>query len=322
MNEFLKRVPIPAAGLALGLVSLGNLLRPVSTIITWIAAACSFILIALLIAKMLFHPRLVKSELQNPTILSVSGTFFMAIMQLASLASQTTIAFIIWCAAIVGHLALIALLSLRMLRSFQWDDIFPTYFITYVGIIVATATASAFDMQVVGQGLFWMGFVCYIVLLAAVTYRVATIPLPESAQPLICIYAAPMSLSLTGYLSCFADPNPLFVLCLAVLAQALLVFAVIRIPNLIASLHGRFFPSIAAMTFPFVISATGLGKTCLFFAAQDHALPDAIGGLSAAETVLATIMVLYAAFRYLGYFRQVMAEGSAVAEPSPELHSA
>lgn len=322
MSEFIKQVPIPTAGIALGLVSLGILLRPISTIITYVTAACSLALIAVLIAKALLYPRLVKHELQNPIILSVSGTFFMAIMQLASLVSQSAIGFIVWCAAIAGHLALIGVLSQRMLRSFRWDDIFPTYFIAYVGIVVATVTAPNFNMYPLGQGIFWMGFACYIVLLAAVTYRVATIPLPESARPLICIYAAPMSLSLTGYLSCFADPNPVFVACLAVLAQILLIFVITQVPALLASLRGRFFPSIAAMTFPFIVSATGLGKTCSFFTAQGSPLPDAIGGVCIAETVLATGMVLYAVMRYAGYFHQVWVEESASSESAPESPSA
>jgi len=318
VSTFIKQVPIPTAGIALSLVSLGILLRPFSTVITYAAAVCSAALVVLLVAKALLYPRLVKNELQNPVALSVSGTFFMAIMQLASLISQTAIGFAIWCAAVVGHLVLIGVLSLRMLRAFRWDDVFPTYFIAYVGIVVATVTAPSFNMYPLGQGLFWMGFACYIVLFAAVTYRVATIPLPESARPLICIYAAPMSLSLTGYLSCFADPNPVFVACLTVLAQGLLAFVVMQIPALLVSLRGRFFPSIAAMTFPFIVSATGLGKAYSFFTARGCILPDFVGGACGIEAALAIGMVLYAVVRYVGYFRQIHVKKSAQSEPVPE----
>ena len=58
--------------------------------------------------------------------------------------------------------------------------------------------ASTLKWFTLGYYIFWFGFVAYMLLLALVTYRYLHHPIPEAAKPLICIYTAPMSLSLAG----------------------------------------------------------------------------------------------------------------------------
>lgn len=302
MSEFTKHIPIPTAGLALGAVSLGGLLRGYSDGFVWAGAVIAAILIALLAAKLAFHPGEIRSDLRNPIFASVSGTFFMTIMQLAALFAPAAAAFGVWIAAVAGHLALIIWFSATFVRAFKLTDVFPTYFIAYVGIIVASVTAPSFGMQAVGQALFWVGLAFYAVLLVLVTYRMLKVPCAAPAKPLICIYAAPMSLSLTGCLSCFDDPGTAVVIAFAVLAQALLVFVLFQLPGLFKLLHEQFYPSVAAMTFPFVITATGLGKALGYLAAQDVAVPGFLSVVVSAETLLATAMVCYALVRYTGFF--------------------
>ena len=76
-------------------------------------------------------------------------------------------------------------------------------------------------MQALGQAIFWFGFACYAALLVLVTYRYAKHEVPEGARPLFCIYTAPMSLSIVGYLAVADAPNALFVGVMMVLAQVL-----------------------------------------------------------------------------------------------------
>ena len=81
-----------------------------------------------------------------------------------------------------------------------------------------------------GHLLFWFGFACYVVLLGLVTYRYMKHEIPESARPLFCIYTAPMSLSLVGYLATAPQPNLVFVLAMLVLAQVLFAVVLSRSP--------------------------------------------------------------------------------------------
>ena len=272
MRDLIKKVPIPTAGVALGLAALGNLLQPYAEIVHLACGALSLGLAFLLIAKIALFPRMIRDDLRNSVLASVSATLFMTLMQLATYLAPLAppAAFALWAAAIVSHLALMVWFTARFIRRFKLHEVFPTYFICYVGIIVASATAPVFDMEAIGYALFWFGFACYAVLLVLVTYRYAKHEAPESARPLFCIYTAPMSLSIVGYLATAPDPSPAFVAVMLVLAQLLYLVVLSRLPQL---LRLRFYPSFAAMTFPFVITATALGQAVAFLSAAGAAMP-------------------------------------------------
>ncbi|MFR3090533.1 MAG: hypothetical protein ACLTMP_01290 [Eggerthella lenta] len=108
-----------------------------------------------------------------------------------------------------------------------------------------------------------------------------------------------MSLSLVGYLATAPQPNLVFVLAMLVLAQALFAVVLSRLPVL---LRLRFYPSYAAMTFPFVITATALGKALAFFQANGFAVPEVLNVLFAAEAAVSVVMVGYVFIHYLHFF--------------------
>ena len=105
--------------------------------------------------------------------------------------------------------------------NLELKNVFPTFFIAYVGIVVASVTAPAFGYFTLGYYIFWFGFVAYMLLLALVTYRYLHHPIPEAAKPLICIYTAPMSLSLAGYFAVVPDKNFLLITVMQIAAQGL-----------------------------------------------------------------------------------------------------
>ena len=255
----------------------------------------------MLAAKIILFPGMIRDDLHNSIMASVSATLFMTLMQLAGYLAPFafTPAFVLWSAAIVAHLALMGWFTVRFIAHFKLHEVFPTYFICYVGIVVASATAPTFGMEPVGHILFWFGFACYVALLALVTYRYAKHEAPESARPLFCIYTAPMSLSIVGYLATAPEPNPLFVGVMLVLAQALYAVVLSRLPVL---LRLKFYPSYAAMTFPFVITATALGKALTFFQASGLLVPEVLYVLFVAETAVSAIMVSYVFVHYLHFF--------------------
>jgi exfoliative toxin A/B len=301
MTDFLKTVPIPTAGVALGLVALGNLVAPVSQVAHVACGLLAACLLALLAAKVLVHPAQVRAEFKNPVFASVSATFFMATMQLTAYVAPVAPvpAHMLWALAVLGHLVLMIWFTCTFIARFKLSDVYPTYFICYVGIVVAALTSPTFGAQALGRALFVFGFACYTVLLVVVTLRYARHAVPESARPLFCIYAAPMSLSLAGYLAVFAEPNATFVAVLAVLAQLLFALVLTRLPRL---LRLPFYPSYAAMTFPFVITATALAAALAQLEAAGFAVPGGLHVLAGAEAVFAALMVCYVTVRYGMHF--------------------
>lgn len=318
MRDIIKKVPIPTAGVALGLAALGNLLQPYTEIAHGLCGGLSLFLVSMLVAKVILFPSMIRSDLQNSILASVSATFFMTLMQLAGYLAPVAIvpAFGLWCAAIVGHFTLMAWFTAHYIRHFKLSEVFPTYFICYVGIIVAAVTSPAFGMEAFGRGIFWFGLACFAVLLATVVARYLKHEIPEPARPLFCIFAAPLGLSLVGYLAVTPNPDPLFVGVLMGLGQVMLVGVATQLPKFIAL---KFYPSYAAMTFPFVISAMAFGKGVQALYAAGATIPalPVVEALIALETVFAAVMVTYVFVHYMKFFFGTP-KGAPVAAPAVE----
>ena len=241
--------------------------------------------------------------LRKITFFSSGGSFLDGyVLSLIGVAlTQIVPAFGLWCSAVAGHFVLMTWFTLYYIRRFKLTEVFPTYFICYVGIIVAAVTSPVFGAEAFGQGIFWFGFACYLVLLAVVTMRYIKHEIPEGARPLFCIYAAPMGLSLVGYLSVMPDPNLVFVAVLMGLGQLMLIGVVTRVPKFLAL---QFYPSYAAMTFPFVISAMALGKGVQALYAAGYSIPalPVVEALIAVETLFAAVMVAYVFVHFMKFF--------------------
>lgn len=311
MTDIIKGVPIPTAGVALGLAALGNLISPLIGYVRPLCGVLSALLVALVICKMVMFPQMVKEDFKNPILASVSATLLMALMQLAGYIAPVAypLAFALWGSAIIAHLTLMAWFAGRYFRSFKLDQVFPTYFICYVGIIVASVTSPIFGMEAVGRVLFWFGFACYPVLLGLITYRYAKHPVPGAARPLFCIYSAPASLSIAGYLAVTDAPNLLFVGVLLMFAQVFFAIVLVKVP---AFVRGGFFPSYAAMTFPFVITATALMLSLEAFAEAGFANPFILQALCIAEIMFATGMVAFVLARYVAFLAKPALEARAL----------
>ena len=304
MRAFLKKVPIPTGGVALGLAALGILLKPFSFAAYAVCGICAFALVALLAGRMAIDSAGIRQDFENPILASVSATFLMAVMQLstylAPLAYPAALA--IWACAVLAHAVLIVWFTAHHLRPFDLKKVYPTFFICYVGIVVASVSSPAYGLQGLGSAIFWFGFAAYAVLLAVVTLRYAKHPVEEGARPLFCIYTAPMSLSLAGYLATASEPNPAFACVLAMLAQLLLIAVLFRLPHF---LRLKFYPSYAAMTFPFVITATALDRTLSMLAGAGVGYPAVLHALVAIEIALACAMVGYVFVRYMMEFARI-----------------
>lgn len=298
MRSLLKRVPIPMAGLALGMAALGNLLMVHSPEIRNVCGLVAALLWCAVIARIICYPHATRRDLENPIIASVAATIFMTAMQLAvyakSLIGNTAVYF--WIAAVALHALYILWFSQRFLRRFQLRNVYPTFFITYVGIVVASVTAPAFGMERLGALLFWYGLVAYGILLVLIAMRYVHHPIPLAARPLFCIFTAPLSLCLTGALNACTDPSPLLLIIMGAGAQLMFFIVLFRLPRL---LQLPFYTSYAAFTFPFVITAFGLQHLLAWAENAGYVLPSSLHVLLLCEELLAAALVVYTLVRYI-----------------------
>ncbi len=299
----IKSVPIPTAGVMLGLAALGNLLAPYSFTLKWLCGILAIILGGMLLLKIIRYPKMIHADMSgNPVLGSVAATFFMAIMQLCTYFSAMlpVLSRSIWLLAVLSHILLIVWFTKNFMINLELKNVFPTFFIAYVGIIVAAVTSPTFNFTDVGIYIFWFGFLAYLLLLILITYRYIMIPPAESAvKPLICIYTAPMSLSLAGYFAVIPDKNFLIISIMQVAAQFLFFFILSLMPKL---LRLPFYPSYAAFTFPFVITATALRLSLNYYERIGVTLHIFFQYLYYFEATIATLIVAYVSLHYIRFF--------------------
>ena len=298
MNNIIKKLPIPICGLALGLAALGNLLQSYSETVRYICGIASGIIIISFLLKCILYTDMIKEDMKNPIMASVFGTFPMALMLLSVYVKPwiNTSAKYLWLIAILIHGALIVYFTLKFMIKPQLPKVFASYFIVYVGIVVASVTAPAYEMLWLGNAFFWFGFITLIGLLVLVTLRYIKHPAaPEPARPLICIYAAPISLCIVGYVQSVTPKAFGFLIAMYGAACIAYVFSLIKA---IGYVKLPFYPSYAAFTFPFVISALASKQTMACAAKLGNPLPI-LKYVVLVETIIAVAAVSYTLIRYM-----------------------
>lgn len=255
--DMIKKIPVPICGVALGCAALGNLLQSYSETLRMVCGVVSALFLLLFIIKVVAFPKLLAEDMTNPIMASVSGAFSMALMLLSTYIKgylgAADVAFVVWVVAIALHVALIVFFTVKFVAKIKLQAVFASYYIVYVGIAVAAVTAPVYEATAIGAAAFWLGLVSFVALFVLVTVRYVKLPnVPEPAKPLICIYAAPMSLCLAGYVQSVMPKNHLFLLAMFAVATVIYLFSLVQ---LVRCLSLPFYPSYAAFTFPFVISA-------------------------------------------------------------------
>jgi exfoliative toxin A/B len=311
MKKMISKIPVPMAGLMLGLASAGNLVASYGTVYKNIFGAISALLLLLLIAKTALNFNAIKDDLKNPVIAGVSATLPMGIMILSTYikAGFPKLAYAMWIMGIAIHILLILYFTQRFILHFDIKKVFPTYFVVYVGIVVASLTAPAFNAVGFGRIIFWFGFISYLILLPIVIYRVFAVKsIPEPAQPTIAIFAAPASLCLAGYMNSFQTKNMTLVWILVILSSIMLLLVIMKLPGL---LNLKFYPSYSAFTFPFVISAVAIKSTNVFLVKSNILVP-ALNYVVKLEEILAVCLVVYVLVRYINFLFAIKPNNNAI----------
>ena len=295
----------------LGLVGLGNLLQSYGEPIRMACGVLATVMGIVLAAKLALYPEDFKRDMANPMLASIAGTFPMSLLLLAGYAKSVLepLGYLLWYLGLALHLVLIVWFTARFVLHFQLGQVFPSWYIVYVGIVAASITAPAIGRADVGTASFWFGVVAFVLVSVAVALRYLRVgepPIP--ARPTLCICTAPASLCVVGYVQSVTPKSTGFLVLMEVVASVIFLGALTQLPRLLAA--RKFAPSFAAYTFPIVITATALKQTmaCLAKLGSPAAwlqLPVLV------ETVIATLLLVYALVRYLMFvFSAGEAKGS------------
>ena len=123
--------------------------------------------------------------------------------------------------------------------------------------------------------------------------------MPDSAESLACIYAAPTSLCIAGYIQSISSKSVPFLLVMLAIASIIYVVSFVWCARCLLK---PFFPSHAAFTFPFVISVVARTQTSAYLAELGQPL-QWLDGIAAVETALAAGLCIVVLVRLLVYVR-------------------
>lgn len=292
--NIVEKLPLPASGLILALFSLGNLLQDIHPSLRYLCGAVGAVFLILILLKVIFYPGSVRKDFENPVILSSCGTFSMALMIISTYVIPFTsiVAYGVWIIGIGLHILLMIYFTYRfIIRSFNINTVYPSWWIVYVGITMAAITANAHGINEIDFIFFIIGFISMLVTTPLIFYRYIRHPNQVNMnKPLICIFTALFSILIVGYLNSAGNISIEFTMVLYVIACIFFIFALYKF---IEYRHLDFYPSFAAFTFPFVISA--LATKGIYAKITSNAL---LNGVLTIETVIAIVLVVYVVIRY------------------------
>ena len=296
--NIIKNLPLAITGLILAILSLGKIFTDFSSIFFIIGS----LLIFLILLKLVLHFDAFNNELNNLIALSTFGTFSMALMLFSTylktlfMPLSESIAIGIWILGIIIHLSIFILFTKNyVLKNFDIENVFATWWIVYIGITMAAITAPAYNLQQYGFIFFGIGFILMIPTLILVSYRYLKFTsIEDKNKPFICIYTALLSILIVGYVNAMnIDGN--FLCLIYPGAFIFYIFAIYHAIRLLVLERLEFMPSFSAFTFPFVISAIATGEAYKFFGL------GILNYLFYIQAIIALVLVIFVSYKYLRF---------------------
>ena len=252
---------------------------------------------------MVKYPSFFKSDLDNPIIFSSFGTFSMSLMLLSTYLYDFFgfYSIILWILGIMLHLIILIVFTYRfVICDFNLNDVYGTWWIVYVGISMAAISSPIFGIKNIGYIFFLIGFSLMIPSFLLVTYRyLKRREISDANKPFMSIYTALFSILIVAYISSSSSINFLF---LGILYFMHLISFIVSIVNLFKSRSIGFYPSFAAFSFPFVISA----KASEFILNLKYNI--IINYIFNFELIVAIFLVILISLAYIKYIRSLFYE--------------
>ena len=143
MMVFFKKIPLALSSLVLALFSLSNQISHYTLIAQgiWCLASIGFLLI---LGRLILGFEQIREDLRNPVVASAFASFFMAAFLFVSRLplAQTGLS-VTWLGLLGLYIAYIIFFSLRFLRPFSLNQVYPSWFVVYVGPAISLVTVPA-----------------------------------------------------------------------------------------------------------------------------------------------------------------------------------
>ncbi len=235
--------------------------------------------------------------MKKPVIATVLATYPMSIMLLSSFFKKYIGLYSLptWIIGICLDVCVVCYAIYNfVIKERHIKNIYPTWFITFVGPAVVTVTAINYNVEFLGKIFFYFSFINYLILIPFVLYRVYIYKhYNEGDFPTITVFSAPGGLLLASYMIGITNKSTFILSVLIPLTILFFIFVLLQLPFL---LNRKFYPSFSAFTFPLVICAIAFQKTGLYYQLGTLSFLTILIYLS---ELLAVIIVVYVWYGFI-----------------------
>ena len=251
MKVFFKKIPLALSSLVLALFSLSNQINHYALIAQgiWFLASIGFMLI---LGRLILGFEQVREDLHNPVIASAFASYFMAAFLFASRLPLAQIGLSVTWVGLLGlYIAYIIFFSLRFMRPLSLNQVFPSWFVVYVGPAISLVTVPASVPTSIKGLILGVTGLATLSLFPLVLWRMRQIAIPHLYQPILAILAAPLALLITSSIKSNQRPATIILVGLFVFSQIFFFFVLRLFTRLV---NKGFIPLFAAFSFPLVNS--------------------------------------------------------------------
>ncbi|MCW8329054.1 TDT family transporter [Photobacterium sp. SDRW27] len=305
IRNALLQVPTAQAALALATIGTGlawSLFLPGGgELIRSLCALIGATLLMPVVLKYILNPQRFVQDLRHPLYGSLMAPMTMTVLVLADYLSLIHVesARLLWYPALLLHFAMLVYFFCFQLKRFRLTNLYPSWFLYPVGAISGTLAGPQLGHTDFAITMTNTCVAIYFLMLPVVLYRLCFAGrLPRPARPTLAIMAAPVNLSLTAYLLNVDQPDPVLTGALAGVGITMTILVYLCYFNL---LKQRFQPSLAAVTFPSVISAVALERLTQWLVI-DFPHRAWLENLGLFELMVATGLVIWVGWNYIGYY--------------------
>ncbi|KLV09603.1 tellurium resistance protein [Photobacterium aquae] len=308
MTTFAKALlHVPSAQAALALATTGtglawSLFIPSEA--DWIRgsfATLGALLLIPVLLKYIANRRQFLQDLRHPLHGSLMPPISMTMLILADYLTLLHVesARLLWYPALLLHFFMMGYFFFHQFRRFRLTNIYPSWFLYPVGAISGTLAGPQLGHHDFALVMTDICIAIYFLMLPVMLYRLCFAGrLPRQARPTLAIMAAPVNLALTAYLTNVSDPDPILTGALAGVGITMTILVYLCYINL---LKQRFQPSLAALTFPSVISAVALDRLTEWLS-RDYPQWAWLERLGIVEIAVATALVGWVGWHFICYY--------------------
>lgn len=309
-----EKLPPNAVAATLGLCTLSNAYSSLG--LNWVRQLCMWfglLVWCLSVTKITCHFATFKKEYLQP----IPGSLYAALPMLTAVLSGyihdylPTVGLIVWYIAVIAQALHILYFTWRnVFKNFTIDGFVPTWFVTYVGILVPVVAGGKFGDPLIMKGLMVYGFLITFTIVPAMLVRLRKKPLPYDLQLTFTIFLAPFSLVSVAYLTMAKNPQPWVANGLFLILAAFIIVVIWRLPRFV---YRKFTVVFAALTFPLAIATLATFRMSVFCQQATPALQpiylQICGVLLFLTTAVILPVVLWFAMSFLEPWRSPEAKG-------------